>query len=407
MNYISPFAQRFPVMEAIDGVTFATGCSGVKYQDRDDVLLALLHEKTTVAGVVTKNTLCGAPIEWTRHILPRGKARALIVNAGNANVLTPNGYEVTQAIAQSVADHVACQVEDVFVASTGVIGEVLDPQPIANLVPQLIAEADDNHWEAATYAMMTTDTFPKALAKRVQIGECVVTINAIIKGSGMIAPDMATMLGYVFTDACVTADVMQQWLDEDVKKSYNCMTVDSDSSTSDMVLMFATNQAEHSLISDPDDLIAQPLREAFAALHKELAKLVCKDGEGISHFVTVQVTGGETDKSAHRIARAIADSPLVKTAIAGSDPNWGRIAMAIGKTGERINRKELTIGIGGNLIASEGMRDPDYDEQVVVDYMQNKEITLHVDVGVGRGTATIWTSDLTHEYISINVDYRS
>lgn len=408
MGYTSPFKTPFPQLPAITGVKLAAAATGMKYRGRNDLMLVTLAEGTTVAGVFTKNSMCGVPIDWCRSILPSGSARALIVNAGSANVFTgKDGERVLKNTTIAVAKILGCSQKEVYVASTGVIGVLPDEDKIIKNIPALYDSLSDAAWEQAASAIMTTDTFAKGISKRASIGGVVVTLNGIIKGSGMIAPDMATMLGYVFTDAKIPASVLQELLDEDVKHSYNCMTVDSDTSTSDMVLVFATGQAEHAKITNASSKELADFRAKLRELHIEMAKFVAKDGEGITKFITVKVTGAKTDEAARIIAKSIANSPLVKCAVTGADPNWGRIAMAIGKSGEEANRDKTSIWIGDSLIARNGVLHQDYKEEEAAKYMKNSEITLAADVGIAKGKAEVWTMDLTHDYIRINVNYRS
>ena len=408
VNYISPFATELPKMPKVEGVKLATAHSGMKYKNRDDLTLVELAEGTTVGGVFTKNTMCGAPINWGREILGGGKARALVVNAGIANVFTgKEGQAAVRKTAEEVAKALSCDANEVFVASTGVIGEQVDNDKIINKLPELKENLKADSWGHAARAIMTTDTFAKGLTKKAFIGGTEVTINGIIKGSGMINPDMATMLGYIFTDAKIPAKILQEMMNEDTIISYNCMTVDSDTSTSDMVLAFATGKKEHWEVTSKDAPEFVDFREKFREMNIELAKLVAKDGEGITKFITVNVKGAESDEAARKIGLSIGNSPLVKCAVAGEDPNWGRIIMAIGKSGEKANRDKTSVFVGEHKIAENGTIFPEYKEEVAAKYMKNKEIDINVDVGVGTGEGTIWTMDLTYDYIRINVDYRS
>ncbi len=408
VDYISPLKSEFPDMPAVAGVKLAAAHSGMKYRDRDDVILVELAEGSCVAGVFTKNTMCGMPVDWCRSILPEGKARGLVVNAGIANVFTgQRGIEITENTAGKAAEILGCTQNEIYVSSTGVIGELIDEDKLLATMPALQQNLADNNWYEAARAIMTTDTFPKGITRKAKIGDTEIIINGIIKGSGMIAPNMATMLGYVFTDAKIPSVVLQELLDEDVKYSYNCMTVDSDTSTSDTILVFATGKAEHEDIISIDAPALADFREKLREVHIELAKLVARDGEGITKFITVNVKGAETYQSAHKIAMSIANSPLVKTAVAGGDPNWGRIVMAIGKCGEPAMRDKTSIWTGGHLIAENGAKHPDYIEADAAEYMKGDEIDITVNVGVGDAEATVWTMDLTYDYIRINVDYRS
>jgi glutamate N-acetyltransferase/amino-acid N-acetyltransferase len=406
---ISPFAPATsPEMPAVAGVKFAAVEAGIKYKGRKDLMLAVLDEGTVAAGVLTQSKTCSAPVLWCRRQLQHGRARALVVNAGNANAFTGHlGEDAVQLTAQAAAEAVGCNIDDVYLASTGVIGEPLAASDFAHRLTAMAASADASAWHDAAAAIMTTDTFPKLATATAEIGGKTVTISGFVKGSGMIAPDMATMLGFVFTDAKVAQPLLQEMTSELADKTFNCITVDSDTSTSDTVLVFATGAAGGDLISAPGSAEAQAFKAALQQVMHELAILVVKDGEGISKFVTINVTGAEDDRAAHRIAMAMGNSPLLKTAVAGEDANWGRVVMAVGKAGEAADRDKLQIRFGPHLLANEGRRSPDYSEETASAYMKNAEIEISVDVGVGNGSATIWTCDLTHGYISINADYRS
>lgn len=406
---VSPLApKRFPKLPEVAGVKLGAVAAGVRYRGRPDVLLAELAPGTTAAGVFTQNAMPGAPIDWCRRIVGRGRARALLVNAGNANVFNGReGMAAVEACAAGAAQAVGCKPDEVFIASTGVIGERLAFERILKALDRAHARAKPGAWREAARAISTTDTFQKGAGAVTEIGGKPVAIAGIAKGSGMIAPDMATMLAFVFTDARLPAPVLDALLRRANAKSFNCITVDSDTSTSDCALLFATGQAQHPRISDPDDPRLAAFGQALDGVMLDLAQQVVRDGEGASKFIEVRVTGAANDGAARRIAMSIANSPLVKTAIAGEDANWGRIVMAVGKAGEKADRDKLTIRIGGVLIAENGYRSPDYREADVVPHMKGKEILIEVDVGVGRGRATVWTCDLTHGYISINADYRS
>ena len=410
---VSPLAPKsLPEMGPLAGVSLATARTGNKYRGRDDLLLCLFDPGTTVAGVFTKSTMVSAPVEWCRTNLERvedSEARALIVNAGNANAFTGRaGADTTKTVGGLLADLLDCRRRDVFQASTGVIGEPLDAEILTTHVETMIEGAKPGGFTDAARAIMTTDTFAKAATRTALIDGVEVSIHGIAKGSGMIAPDMATMLSFIFTDAAIPAPVLQTLLMLTVRETFNTVTVDSDTSTSDTVLMFATGAGVgHPAINRPGDARLSDFREKLMEVLEELAKLVVRDGEGASKFVTLQVTGAESPRSARAVAFAIANSPLVKTAIAGEDPNWGRIVMAVGKAGEPADRDRLAIRLGGMPVACKGARDPDYDEEALSQYMKAQEIEIEVDLGVGKGEARVWTCDLTHGYISINSDYRS
>jgi glutamate N-acetyltransferase/amino-acid N-acetyltransferase len=409
---VSPFAPKeLPDMPPVPGVRLAACAAGIRYQGRTDLMTAVLEEGTSVAGVLTRSKTCSAPVLWCREGLKQGRARVLVVNSGNANAFTgKKGSEAARITAEAAARAQGCSPGEVFISSTGVIGEPLDAAKFAHLLDGLIGSAQADAWAAAARAIMTTDTFPKLATRRVRIGTTDVVINGFAKGAGMIAPDLATMLVYIFTDAAVSQPVLQTMLAAGADKTFNCITIDSDTSTSDTVLLFATGAAAARgapCIADAESLHGQRFATALHDLMHELALMVVKDGEGLSKFVTIKVSGAESDGAARRIGFAIANSPLVKTAIAGSDPNWGRVVMAVGKSGEAADRDRLCITYGGIEVAKDGDRAAGYDEEVIARYMQGREIAIGVDLGLGTGKATVWTCDLTHDYIAINADYRS
>jgi len=403
----SPLALPFPDMPQIAGVTARIARAGYKDWGRCDLTLVELAEGTAVAGVLTQSKCASPEVELCRAHLSQGKARALIVNAGNSNAFTGDrGRAAAIEMIEIVAAHLGCPGEQVFSSSTGVIGVPLPrDKSVAGL--QAVFEATPCSWEEAANAIGTTDTFPKGATARAVVGAKTVTLAAIIKGSGMIAPDMATMLGYIFTDAAVEPAFLQQLLAASNADTFSCITVDSDTSTSDTVLAFATGKAANAPLESFDS----PGADAFAAaLHdvcRQLAQLVVRDGEGAQKFITIDVTGAVSDESARWIGLAIANSPLVKTAIAGEDANWGRVVMAVGKAGEPADRDRLSIGFGGTWCAKEGLPLADYDEAPVAAHLKGREVDIAVDLGLGTGRATVWTCDLTHGYISINADYRS
>ncbi|MCC3303194.1 bifunctional glutamate N-acetyltransferase/amino-acid acetyltransferase ArgJ [Sneathiella sp. HT1-7] len=405
----SPLAPgAFPDLPEISGVRFASGNSGMRYKGRDDVMLAEFDPETTVAGVFTKNAMPGAPVDWGRKILPAGQARGLVVNAGIANVFTgAAGKKTVEDTAATAAQLLNASPEHIYVASTGVIGDLVPTEKITNLLPRLAEDLSADAGEAAANCILTTDTFAKGAVATAKIGDRLVTISGFAKGSGMIAPDMATMLAFLFTDAAVPAPILQQLLSEANEKSFNCVTVDSDTSTSDTVLVFATGRAQNEIPATAMDGSLGDFKRALLDVMANLAQQVARDGEGASKFITVKVTGAESDASAKTIALAIANSPLVKTAIAGEDANWGRIIMAVGKSGEKANRDKMSLEIGGVIIAENGARATTYQEEDVIPHMTGTEIEIDVDVAVGDGSAFAWTCDLTHGYIEINADYRS
>ena len=396
-------------MPAVAGVRFAATACGIKPGVASDLLLVDLAPGTTVAGVLTRSLTASPPVHWCRRALAGGRARGLVVNSGNANAFTgPAGTAAVETTAAEAARLMGCAAEEVFVASTGVIGEPLPTERIVAALPGLAGALAPGDWEAAARAIMTTDTYPKGAAARAAIDGVPVAIAGIAKGSGMIAPDMATMLAFLFTDAALPADVLEDLLGAAVDRSFHCITVDGDTSTSDTVLLFATGAGEgHAEPAAADDPRLEGLRAALESVCLDLAQQVVRDGEGAQKFVAIAVSGAATDAAARRIGLAVANSPLVKTAIAGSDANWGRIVMAVGKAGEAIDPERLTIGVGGVRITEAGGRADGYDEAPVAAHMAGRDIEIAVDVGVGEGSATVWTCDLTHGYIDINADYRT
>jgi glutamate N-acetyltransferase/amino-acid N-acetyltransferase len=411
VNVRSPLApEQFPTLPALEGVTFAVGETGIRYKNRPDVLLAILAPGTSVAGVLTTSKSRSAPVDWCAEKLKGGSARALVVNSGNANAFTGSaGVKTVTAVAKALAAQAKCKPQEIFQASTGVIGEPLNPAPIVDALPDLFRKLRPDAWAEAARAIMTTDTFPKAATRKARLGGVTVTLNGFAKGSGMIAPDMATMLAFVFTDAALPPRLLQKLLSKSAAQSFNCITVDGDTSTSDTLLAFATGTAGpelKSLKSEADPRL-KDFTKALDALCKDLALQVVKDGEGAEKLIEITVTGAENDKAARKIGLTIANSPLVKTAIAGEDANWGRIVMAVGKSGEKAIRDKLKIWIGGVQLAKNGMRAPDYREEEIMPHMKSRSIVIKTDVGVGKGRATVWTCDLTHRYIDINGSYRS
>lgn len=403
----SPLAQAFPAIPVIDGVTLRVARARYKNWDRCDLTYAELAEGTAVAGVFTRNICCSSEVELGREQVRLGRARALIVNAGNSNAFTGyRGREAVEQIMAQVAQHLGCQPSDVFVSSTGVIGVPL-PKDKAQAGVEAAFKAEPCTWEDAATTIGTTDTFTKGATAQAVVDGRTVTLAAIIKGSGMIAPDMATMLGYIFTDAAVDPAFLQQLLTSASDETFNCITVDSDTSTSDTVLAFATGKAGNAPITDFNSSGADAFAAALLDVCRQLATLVVRDGEGAQKLITVDVTGAASDESARRVGLAIANSPLVKTAIAGEDANWGRVVMAVGKAGEPADRDKLAISFGGIWAARDGQPVPDYDEAPVALHLKGQEISIGVDLGMGDGHARVWTCDLTHGYIAINADYRS
>ncbi|WBH16612.1 bifunctional glutamate N-acetyltransferase/amino-acid acetyltransferase ArgJ [Sphingomonas radiodurans] len=404
---VSPLALPFPHLPQIDGVTPRVARAQYKLWDRCDLTFITLDPGTTVAGVLTQSKCPSPEVEWCRKALVLGEARALVVNAGNSNAFTGNrGRAAVEAIAARAAQHLGCQPSDVFVASTGVIGV---PLPIDKAEGGLDAAftAAPCDWHSVAEAIGTTDTYSKGAITTAIIDGRTVTLAGVIKGSGMIAPDMATMLGFIFTDAAVAAPFLQAALTAANAPSFSCITVDGDTSTSDTVLAFATGKAGNAPLTDEDSPGADAFQAALADLCRQLALLVVRDGEGASKLIEITVEGADSDRSAHRIAMSIANSPLVKTAIAGEDANWGRVVMAVGKAGEPADRDKLAIRFGTTQVAREGLAVEGYDEAPVTAHLKGNEIEIGVDLALGDGHATVWTCDLTHGYISINADYRS
>lgn len=412
ITHVSPLAPKggFPELPVIEGVRFAALEAGVRYSGRTDVMLAELCEGSAIAGVFTRSTTRSAAVidcqEKVTLDLP-GKA-AILVNSGNSNAFTgQSGFDSVAKITAAVAEEMGIDQKRVFTASTGVIGEPLKWERITAKIADLNAALTPDSMDMAARAIMTTDTFPKGATQTADLDGTTIKIAGFAKGSGMIAPDMATMLCYIFTDAAITRDVLQQCLWLDNAKTFNCVTVDGDTSTSDTVIVGATGKADMEPITDFADPRVHAFREALHTVMKDLAIQIARDGEGATKLIEVQVTGANANGPAHRVAMAIANSPLVKTAVAGEDPNWGRIVMAVGKAGERAERDRLTIWFGDILVAENGWVSPSYTEEAGAAYMKNDEIVIRVDLGLDNGTATVWSCDLTHGYITINADYRS
>ena len=409
---VSPLAPKtYADLPPIDGMRIATAEAGIKYQNRTDLLLIVFDKAAAAAGVFTKSKCPSAPVDHCRKSLTGGKARALVVNSGNANAFTGSkGVETTKATAKAAADAAGCKPGEVFLASTGVIGEPLDAGKFSGLLAGMAKSADGDRWFDAAKAIMTTDTYPKVATEIVDLGGVAVTLNGIAKGAGMIAPDMATMLSFLATDAPMSAPVLQKLLSKYVGASFNSVTVDSDTSTSDTLLLFATGAAAKRgapKINDASDKRLKPFKAALKRLMQNLALQVVRDGEGARKMVEVCVKGAVSAKSAKRIALSIANSPLVKTAVAGEDANWGRVVMAVGKSGEPADRDRLSVSFGDIRVAHKGMRDPAYSEADTSAYMKNENVKITADIGLGKASATVWTCDLTKEYVEINGDYRS
>jgi glutamate N-acetyltransferase/amino-acid N-acetyltransferase len=409
---VSPLAPKIlPKIAPIDGVRFATGAAGIRYEGRTDVMLALLDKGTEVAGVFTKSKCSSAPVDWCKARLAKGKARALVVNSGNANAFTgKTGSQAAAFTAKLAAKACGVPASEIFLASTGVIGEPLDASKFEGVFETLAQKATPQGLLGAAEAIMTTDTFPKVATASAEIDGVEVKIAGMAKGAGMIAPDMATMLAFVFTDAPIAAPALQAMLGKSVQHSFNAITVDSDTSTSDTLLLFATGAAARRgvpMIAEARDRRLVGFKSALDAVVLDLAHQVVRDGEGARKFVEIRVEGAVNANAAKKIALSIANSPLVKTAIAGEDANWGRIVMAVGKAGEKAERDRLAIFLGPIRVANKGLRDPSYDEAAVSKIMRKDKIDIKVDLGLGKGAFTVWTCDLTKQYVEINGDYRS
>jgi glutamate N-acetyltransferase / amino-acid N-acetyltransferase len=406
---ISPLAPKvYADLPEIAGVRLATAAAGIKYRDRTDVMVMVFDRPASVAGVFTTSKCPSAPVEFCRQNLSHGTARILVVNSGNANAFTgKKGREATRLTASAAVDAVGCAETDVYLASTGVIGEPLDATKFAGVLGDMTERANADGWLEAAKAIMTTDTYPKVATRTAELGGVLVTINGMAKGAGMIAPDMATMLSFIATDANIAPVALQAILSEHVGTTFNAVTVDSDTSTSDTLLAFATGASGGTRIENADDPRLVDFKEAFRQLMADLALQVVRDGEGARKMVEITVEGAETDAAAKRIAFSIANSPLVKTAIAGEDANWGRIVMAVGKAGEQADRDRLAIWFGDVRVAVDGERDPAYSEAAATAVMRQQDIAIRVELGIREGRATVWTCDLTKEYVAINGDYRS
>src|SRR5262249_3074434 len=409
---ISPLAPAsFPEMPPVAGVRLPPPRAGIRYPGRPDALLALYDKATSVSGVFTRWKCPPAPVDWCREQIKAGRARALVVNSGNANAFTgKSGKAATKLTAKIAAEAAGCEPADVFLASTGVIGEPLDATKFGGGMDALAAQAKAGDWHAAAKAIMTTHTFPKGAAAMIGMNRTAVTICGIAKGAGMIAPDMGTMLSFIFTDAPIAPAVLKALLRESVEDTFNAVTIDGDTSTSDTLLAFATGAAAArgvATISRLSDPRLASFRKGFHSVLAELAEQVARDGEGARKLIEITVEGATSQKSARRIAMSIANSPLVKTAIAGEDANWGRVVMAVGKAGEPADRDRLAIWFNKVRVAHKGARDPDYDEAEVSELMRTAEIFIRVDLGLGKGEAKVWTCDLTKDYVAINGDYRS
>jgi len=406
----SPLApEKFPEIPPIPGVELAGAACGLKESGRPDLFVARLAKGTTVAGAFTRSLCPSGPVDWCRRILPKGRVRAIVVNSGNANAFTGKaGDRTVEHTVRAAAKLIGCPQNEIYISSTGVIGVPVPPDHIADKLPGMLGKLAAGNWTAAAQAILTTDTFPKGSVRTAKIGGAEVTIAGIAKGSGMIAPDMATMLGYLFTDAKIPADVLQTLLTRAVDDSFNATTVDGDTSTSDTVLLCATGAgAKHPVVKSAGDAILRDFRRALLEVAQDLAIQIVRDGEGAQKLITIEVTGATSNAAARKIGLAIANSPLVKTAAAGGDPDWGLLVMAVGKAGQKADRDLLSISIGGVPVTQNGQLRPDYDEARAEAHMAGQEVTFGVDIGLGRGHARVWTCDLTHGYITINADYRT
>ncbi len=411
-SVISPLApSSFPNMLPVPGIEIGAVAAGLRYKGRLDLMMAVMPEGTSAAGVFTRTKAPAAPVDWSRQALTEsgGTARVLVVNAGNANAFTgERGMTAAVKSAEMTARIAGCDPKQVLLASTGVIGEPLNTSGFEKPLTRIFAGLSGALWKDAARAITTTDTFPKGISRVAEIDGRSVVISGIAKGSGMIAPDMATMLGFIFTNAALTPACLQAILSDTNEKSFNSISVDGDTSTNDTVFAFATGKnVRFEPIDDPNDPRLENFKSVFQEVMTDLAHQVVRDGEGATKFVTVKIQGAESDAAAHRIGLSVANSPLVKTAIAGEDPNWGRLVMAVGKAGEAANRDALQIWIGDQQVACKGAVHTRYSEEAAANHMKGQEIDIVIDVGVGDGTATVWTCDLTHGYININADYRS
>jgi glutamate N-acetyltransferase/amino-acid N-acetyltransferase len=406
---ISPLAPKeISDLAPISGVRLASMAAGIRYKNRTDLIAIVFDRPAQVAGVFTKSKCPSAPVDWCRKNLTGGVARCVIVNSGNANAFTgAKGAESVRRTAEAAKAALGCRKREVFVASTGVIGEPLDASRFGDHLQTLAGTASETAWLDAAKAIMTTDTFPKLATRAFKADGKTYRINGMAKGAGMMAPDMATMLSFVVTDFPASSRLLQKLLADAVGPTFNSITVDSDTSTSDTLLLFALPAAGAKLIADSADKRIPPFAKALREVLHELAMLVVRDGEGATKHVEIRVKGAKSDKSAKRVALSVANSPLVKTAIAGEDANWGRIVMAIGKAGEPADRDRISIWFGDIRVARRGYRDPGYDETAVTAQMKKDFIPITIDLGVGGGDARVWTCDLTHEYVAINGDYRS
>jgi len=408
---VSPLSPGpMPALTPVPGVEVGAVAAGLRYRGRLDLMMARVAKGTRVAGVFTKNEIKAAPVRWCMDALEqhRDDIRALVVNVGSANAFTgPRGASAARRVAEQLAGIEGCAPGQVMMASTGVIGEPFSATPVARPLSRLAEGLSGNMWRDAAKAIMTTDTFPKGASRLAEINHHPVVLSGITKGSGMLAPNMATMLGFVFTNANLSADCLQVLLNNANARSFNAMTVDGDTSTNDTVLAFATGVNGGDLITDPDDKRLGEFKRALDDLMQDLAQQLVRDGEGAQKFVTIDISGAATEADAQKVGKAIANSKLVKTAIAGSDPNWGRILMAAGTAGVGLDEMALSLSIGSQLVAANGSAQRAYSEEEAASHMAGQHIKIALDLGMGSARSTVWTCDLTHQYISINADYRS
>lgn len=405
-----PTALRLTPNAYLKGLKIATTNCGIKYKNRDDLLLIAFENESNVAGVFTSSSMPAAPVTWCKKNIKNGVAKALVVNAGNANAFTgKDGELAVLATAKKAAETLGCKDSEVFISSTGVIGETLKVDLITAAIPQMVANFSSNEtaWDKASRAIMTTDTKPKLIKKTCEISGTKISLIGFAKGSGMIAPNMATMLGYIFTDADISSAALSILLKEIAEETFNSITVDSDQSTNDTVLLFATKAAGNPTISDPFSAEIADFKKALHELSLGLAQMIVIDGEGAKKLIEIEVDGAMSCQQAKEVAFAIANSPLVKTAIAGCDPNWGRIVMAVGKSCSETSPEKIIVKIGEYQLTKDGAKHPDYIEKTVHEYLKNSEIKITVNLGIGKHGATVWTCDLNEEYIKINKDYRS
>lgn len=404
---VSPLAPKsFAELPALAGVRLGSVEAGIKYKKRKDLTVIVFDKPAAVAGVFTRSKCASAPVDWCKKHLDKGKARCVVVNSGNANAFTgAKGVETVRVTAEAAAAAVGCRKSEVFIASTGVIGEPLNASGFAAHLKKAVAGAESSGWAATAQAIMTTDTYPKLATAGFKVDGKAYSLNGIAKGAGMIQPDMATMLSFLVTDFPVASPVLQKLLSRAVGDTFNAITVDSDTSTSDTLLLFSVGEGKP--VKDSGDKRLSGLRKALRGVLHDLAMQVVRDGEGATKHVEITVTGAQSSRSAKRVALSIANSPLVKTAVAGEDANWGRIVMAVGKAGEPAERDRLAIWFGDVRVAHDGERDPGYSEDAASAVMKRDYIPVRVDLGVGKARATVWTCDLTSEYVAINGDYRS